>query len=72
MAAVRHVDVVVAFEEDTPLELIRALLPDVLVKGADYARSRWWGRLRSRPMAAGCCWCGWRLGTRRPPRSAGS
>jgi len=37
MAAIRHVDAVVAFEEDTPLELIRALLPDVLVKGADYA-----------------------------------
>ena len=36
IAAIRHVDAVVAFEEDTPLELIRALLPDVLVKGADY------------------------------------
>jgi D-beta-D-heptose 7-phosphate kinase / D-beta-D-heptose 1-phosphate adenosyltransferase len=40
MAAIRHVDAVVAFEEDTPLELIRALLPDVLVKGADYAPER--------------------------------
>jgi D-beta-D-heptose 7-phosphate kinase/D-beta-D-heptose 1-phosphate adenosyltransferase len=30
------VDAVVAFAEDTPLELIRALVPDVLVKGADY------------------------------------
>ena len=37
MAAIRHVDCVVCFDEDTPLELIRALLPDVLVKGADYA-----------------------------------
>ncbi|ACI51606.1 rfaE bifunctional protein [Gluconacetobacter diazotrophicus PA1 5] len=36
MAAIRHVDAVVAFGEDTPLELIRLLLPDVLVKGADY------------------------------------
>ena len=36
VAALRHVDCVVAFEEDTPLELIRTLLPDVLVKGADY------------------------------------
>ena len=36
VAALRHVDCVVAFEEDTPLALIRALLPDVLVKGADY------------------------------------
>lgn len=30
------VDVVVVFEEDTPLELIKTLLPDVLVKGGDY------------------------------------
>lgn len=30
------VDAVVIFEEDTPLELIKALLPDVLVKGGDY------------------------------------
>jgi D-beta-D-heptose 7-phosphate kinase/D-beta-D-heptose 1-phosphate adenosyltransferase len=28
------VDAVVLFDEDTPLELIKALLPDVLVKGA--------------------------------------
>ncbi len=37
VAAIRHVDLVVCFDEPTPLELIRALLPDVLVKGADYA-----------------------------------
>ena len=36
VAALRHVDAVVAFDEPTPLELIRSLLPDVLVKGADY------------------------------------
>ncbi len=30
------VDAVVIFEEDTPLALISALLPDVLVKGGDY------------------------------------
>jgi rfaE bifunctional protein nucleotidyltransferase chain/domain len=30
------VDAVVVFEEDTPLELISELLPDVLVKGGDY------------------------------------
>lgn len=30
-------DAIVVFEEDTPLNLITALLPDVLVKGADYA-----------------------------------
>jgi D-beta-D-heptose 7-phosphate kinase/D-beta-D-heptose 1-phosphate adenosyltransferase len=30
------VDSVIVFDEDTPLELIRELLPDVLVKGGDY------------------------------------
>ena len=30
------VDAVVVFEEETPLELIKALLPDVIVKGGDY------------------------------------
>lgn len=36
MASLAHVDLVTLFDEDTPLELIRALRPDVLVKGADY------------------------------------
>ncbi len=36
LAAIRHVDGVLAFEDDTPLRLIEKLLPDVLVKGADY------------------------------------
>ena len=36
MAALAAVDAVVLFEEDTPLELIRAIHPDVLVKGGDY------------------------------------
>ena len=36
MASLAPVDLVVLFDEDTPLELIRALRPDVLVKGADY------------------------------------
>jgi D-beta-D-heptose 7-phosphate kinase/D-beta-D-heptose 1-phosphate adenosyltransferase len=30
------VDAIMVFEEDTPLELIKALMPDVLVKGGDY------------------------------------
>jgi bifunctional ADP-heptose synthase (sugar kinase/adenylyltransferase) len=30
------VDAVVLFDEDTPYELIKAVRPDVLVKGADY------------------------------------
>jgi rfaE bifunctional protein nucleotidyltransferase chain/domain len=40
LAGLAAVDCVVLFDEDTPLELIRALGPDVLVKGADYARER--------------------------------
>lgn len=36
VAAMAAVDCVVLFDEDTPLALIRALRPDVLVKGADY------------------------------------
>ena len=36
MAALAAVDAVVLFDEETPLNLIRALKPDVLVKGGDY------------------------------------
>ena len=36
LAALSDVDAVVTFDEDTPLELIRHLRPDVLVKGGDY------------------------------------
>ncbi|MBX9589765.1 MAG: D-glycero-beta-D-manno-heptose-7-phosphate kinase [Hyphomonadaceae bacterium] len=36
MASIEHPDLVVIFEEDTPLALIEALRPDLLVKGADY------------------------------------
>lgn len=36
LAALAFVDAVVIFDEDTPLELIQALNPDVLIKGADY------------------------------------
>jgi D-beta-D-heptose 7-phosphate kinase/D-beta-D-heptose 1-phosphate adenosyltransferase len=37
MAALKGVDAVILFGEETPLEAIRQLQPDVLVKGADYA-----------------------------------
>jgi len=36
LAALAAVDAVVVFDEDTPLALIEALNPDVLIKGADY------------------------------------
>jgi len=36
LSALSPVDAVVLFEEDTPLELIKAIKPSVLVKGGDY------------------------------------
>jgi rfaE bifunctional protein nucleotidyltransferase chain/domain len=36
LLALEAVDRVVVFDEDTPLEVVRLLLPDVLVKGADW------------------------------------
>ena len=39
LAALEAVDCVVLFDEPTPLALIEELEPDVLVKGADYARA---------------------------------
>lgn len=62
VAALAAVDCVVLFAEDTPLALIRALKPDVLVKGADYAPEAivgakdvegWGGRVVRVPLVAG-------------------
>ncbi len=39
LAGLAAVDAVVVFDEDTPLELVRALGPDVIVKGGDYTPS---------------------------------
>ena len=36
LAALEAVDIVVIFEEDSPLELVQSLRPDVIVKGGDY------------------------------------
>ena len=36
LAALEVIDAVVVFEDDTPLELIRLILPDILVKGGDW------------------------------------
>lgn len=38
LAALRSVDHVVLFSDDTPLGLIESIVPDVLVKGGDYTR----------------------------------
>lgn len=62
LAALECVDAVVVFEEATPLELIKALRPDVLVKGADYAEEEivgaaevrsWGGRVERVPLVEG-------------------
>lgn len=62
LAALTAVDCVVLFDEDTPLALIDHLRPDVLVKGADYAREAivgaaevegWGGRVVRVPLVAG-------------------
>ncbi|MEX2374298.1 MAG: D-glycero-beta-D-manno-heptose 1-phosphate adenylyltransferase [Dehalococcoidia bacterium] len=44
LAALEAVDAVVLFPEDTPRELVQALLPDVLVKGGDYTPEQVVGR----------------------------
>ena len=36
LAALECVDAVVIFEEDTPLQLVKIVAPDILVKGGDY------------------------------------
>ena len=38
LAALEAVDLVVIFEQDTPIELITRIKPSVLVKGGDYTR----------------------------------
>jgi D-beta-D-heptose 7-phosphate kinase/D-beta-D-heptose 1-phosphate adenosyltransferase len=62
LAALGMVDAVVVFEQDTPLELIRALRPDVLVKGGDYTPdtvvgasdvAAWGGRVEIVPLTPG-------------------
>jgi len=39
LAALSSVDLVVYFDEDTPIEIIRQLRPDILAKGADYTQN---------------------------------
>ena len=62
MAALLMVDAVTLFDEDTPLDLINAIRPDVLVKGGDYALEQivgakevlsWGGRVVINPIVPG-------------------
>ncbi len=62
MAALEAVDVVILFDEDTPLTLIQAVKPDVLVKGDDYTEEQvvggvevksWGGKVALVPIVPG-------------------
>ncbi len=62
LAGLLVVDIVVLFEEDTPLEIIQLVKPDVLVKGGDWAPEqivgsswvqRYGGEVRSLPFHEG-------------------
>ena len=63
LAALAVVDAVVVFDESTPLRLIEALRPNVLVKGGDYTEDEvvgaaevrgWGGRVELVPLVEGC------------------
>ncbi|HVD59330.1 MAG TPA: D-glycero-beta-D-manno-heptose 1-phosphate adenylyltransferase [Gemmatimonadaceae bacterium] len=62
LSALEAVDLVVSFDEDTPLEIVKALRPDVIVKGGDYTPDSivgakevesWGGRVVVVPLTAG-------------------
>ena len=62
VAALEAVDAVTVFEQDTPLEIVVALRPDVLVKGGDYSLDTivgrkevesWGGRVQVVPLTPG-------------------
>lgn len=62
LAALQAADLVCIFEDDTPLELIRRIRPDVLVKGGDYTLAQivgaedviaWGGEVLTCPIVAG-------------------
>ncbi len=62
LAALSVVDAVVIFDQDTPLQLIEALRPDVIVKGGDYTEDTvvgarevqsWGGRVKIVPIVEG-------------------
>ena len=38
LSNIKAVDYVVVFEEDTPFEILKSIVPDILVKGADWAK----------------------------------
>jgi D-beta-D-heptose 7-phosphate kinase/D-beta-D-heptose 1-phosphate adenosyltransferase len=62
LASLAAVDAVVIFDEPTPLQLVLAIRPDVMVKGNDYAKAdiagaaeieSWGGKVVTLPLVAG-------------------
>ena len=62
LAALASVDAVILFDEDTPLQLIDAIRPDVIVKGDDYTENQvvgsaevksWGGSVKLIPLVQG-------------------
>lgn len=62
ISALRAVDYAVLFSEDTPLELICQVRPDILVKGADWKKDQiagakevesWGGKVKQIPLVPG-------------------
>ena len=62
LAGLSHVDLVTPFDDATPLALIEAARPDVLIKGADYSVEEivgaqqvksWGGEVRLAPLVEG-------------------
>jgi D-beta-D-heptose 7-phosphate kinase/D-beta-D-heptose 1-phosphate adenosyltransferase len=62
LAALAAVDAVILFDEDTPLELIHAIRPDIIVKGDDYTEDQviggkevksWGGSVKLIPLVQG-------------------
>jgi D-beta-D-heptose 7-phosphate kinase/D-beta-D-heptose 1-phosphate adenosyltransferase len=62
LAALEAIDAVILFDEDTPLNLIHAVMPDVIVKGDDYTEEQvvggtevksWGGQVKLIPLVQG-------------------
>jgi rfaE bifunctional protein nucleotidyltransferase chain/domain len=63
LAAIESVSLVVPFDEDTPLAIVLACHPDIIVKGGDYTTETtvgaaevigWGGRFEAIPLVSGC------------------
>jgi rfaE bifunctional protein nucleotidyltransferase chain/domain len=76
LAALESVSLVIPFDEDTPLALVLACHPDIIVKGGDYSAETtvgateviaWGGRFEAIPVVEGCSTSGVLATIRRQP-----